>query len=257
MQINYTETFMKSFSIDINCDMGEGVGNEADIMPFISSANISCGFHAGSQDTIKRTIEIAQQYNVAIGAHPGYNDRANFGRISQYLTILEFAELIAEQFYAFEKVAIPMGAKINHIKLHGALYNDCARDTNLSKIFIQTIQAINPLLTIYGLSGSNTIQQAILLGQPFSREAFADRTYQNNGQLTPRHLEHAMIEDANNASAQVIRLVKENKVSSIQGDDIDVLVDTICIHGDGIHAIEFAERFYDDLKKNNIEIKNK
>jgi UPF0271 protein len=257
MQFNYIETSMKSFSIDINCDLGEGVGNEADIMPFISSANISCGFHAGSEDTIKRTIEIAQQYDVAIGAHPGYDDRENFGRISQFVTILEFAELIAEQYYAFEKVAFPMGAKIHHVKLHGALYNDCAKDQTLSKILIQTVQAIDPLLTIYGLSGSCTIQQAILLGQPFSREAFADRTYQNNGQLTPRHLEHAMIEDVNAASAQVLRLVKENKVTTIQGEDIDLLVDTICIHGDGTHAIEFAERFYNDLKKNNIEIKNK
>ena len=255
MQTNYIETFMKSFSIDINCDMGEGVGNEANIMPFISSANISCGFHAGGPDAIKRTIEIAQKYNVAIGAHPGYDDRENFGRLSQYLTVLEFAELIAEQYYAFEKIALPMGAKIHHVKLHGALYNDCAKDINFSKIFIQTIQAIDPLLSIYGLSGSYTIQQAILLGQPFYREAFADRTYQNNGQLTPRYLDNAMIENANDASAQVLRLIKENKVSTIQGEDIDLLVDTICIHGDGEHAIEYAVRFYNDLKENNIEIK--
>ena len=247
---------MKSSSIDINCDMGEGIGNEAYLMPFISSANISCGFHAGGPDTIKRTIDLAQQHGVAIGAHPGYDDRENFGRISQFLSVLELAELIAEQYYAFEKIAIPMGAKIHHVKLHGALYNDCAKDAALSNIFIQTIQAIDPLLNIYGLSGSTTIQQAIILGQPFSREAFGDRTYQNNGQLTPRYLDYAMIDDVNEASEQVLRLVKENKVKSIQGDIIELKVDTICIHGDGSFAIEFAERFYNDLKENNIEIKH-
>lgn len=237
--------------------MGEGIGNEAYIMPYISSANISCGYHAGGPDTIKRTIEIAQEYGVAIGAHPGYHDRENFGRISQFLSVLELAELIAEQYYAFEKIAIPMGVQIHHVKLHGALYNDCAKDATLSKIFIQTIQAIDPLLNIYGLSGSCTIQEAIVLGQPFSREAFADRTYQNNGQLTPRYLDHAMIEDVNVASEQVLQLVKENKVKTIQGDIIDLKVDTICIHGDGPNAIELAEKFYTDLKKNNIEIKYK
>jgi UPF0271 protein len=248
---------MSNLKIDINCDMGEGIGNEAEIMPYISSANISCGFHAGDPYTIKKTIEIAQEYGVAIGAHPGYDDRANFGRISQFVTLLELAELIAEQYYAFEKIAIPMGASIHHVKLHGALYNDCAKDPVLSKIVVQTIQAIDPQLTIYGLSGSNTIQQAILLGQPFSREAFADRTYQNNGQLTPRYLDHAMIEDENEASAQVLKMVKENKVKTIQGEELDVIVDTICIHGDGEHAIGYAQRFYNDLKENNIEIKYK
>jgi UPF0271 protein len=247
---------MNSFCIDINCDMGEGIGNEAFIMPFISSANIACGFHAGNADTIKRTIQLALEHNVAIGAHPGYDDKENFGRVSQFLSVLELAELIAEQYYQFEKIALPMGATINHVKLHGALYNDCAKDPILSKIFIQTIQAIDPLINIYGLSGSCTIQQAILLGQPFSREAFADRTYQNNGQLTPRYLDHAMIHDAEKVSEQVLKIIKEHKVISLQGDVIDLKVDTVCIHGDGENAIEFAEKLFTDLKNNNIEIKN-
>jgi UPF0271 protein len=236
--------------------MGEGIGNEANIMPFISSANIACGYHAGNTDIIKRTIQIALEHNVSIGAHPGYDDKENFGRVSQFLSVLELAELIAEQYYQFEKIALPMGAKINHVKLHGALYNDCAKDPALSKIFIQTIQAIDPVVSIYGLSGSCTIQQAILLGQPFSREAFADRTYQNNGQLTPRYLDHAMIEDADGVSKQVLKMIKENKVVSLQGDIIELKVDTICIHGDSPHAIEFAEKIFTELKNNQIEIKN-
>lgn len=246
---------MSNLSIDINCDMGEGIGNDAYLMPYISSANIACGYHAGNADTIKQTIELAQLNNVAIGAHPSYNDRENFGRTSQYISVLELAELIAEQYYEFEKIAINMGAPIHHIKLHGALYNDCAKDPLLSKTFIQTIHAIDPTLCIYGLSGSHTIQEAIMLGQPFAREAFADRTYQNNGQLTPRHLDHAMLVDVQNLKDQVLKMIQEHKVVSLQGDIIDIKVDTICIHGDGDHAVEFAEGINKALKEIHIEIK--
>ena len=248
---------MNPFSIDINCDMGEGIGNEADLMPFISSANIACGFHAGNADTIKKTIELAQEHRVAIGAHPSYNDAENFGRVSQFLSLLELAELIAEQYYLFEKIAIPMGAKIHHVKLHGALYNDCAKDPLLSKTFIQTIHAIDPTLCVYGLSGSHTIQEALLMGQPFAREGFADRTYQNNGQLTPRHLDHSMIENLVQVNTQVLKMIQEHKVNCLQGEVIDLNVDTICIHGDGDNAIEFATGIYQTLKEHKIEIKYK
>jgi UPF0271 protein len=246
---------MHHLSIDINCDMGEGMGNESNIMPFISSANIACGGHTGNADSIKRSIEIALSHNVAIGAHPSYYDRENFGRVSQFISVLELAEIIADQNYLFEKVDIQMGVPIHHVKLHGALYNDCAKDALLSKTFVQTIQAIDPTLIIYGLSGSFTIQEAIMNGQPFYREAFADRSYQKNGQLTPRHLSHAMLEEEDQVIKQVISLIKENKVVSLQGDIIDLKVDTICIHGDGPNAIAFSESIYEALKNHHIEIK--
>ncbi len=246
---------MHHLSIDINCDMGEGMGNESYVMPFISSANIACGGHAGNAESIKRTIEIAQKNKVAIGAHPSYNDRENFGRVSQFISVLELAELIADQYYQFEKIANQLGAPIHHVKLHGALYNDCAKDALLSKTFIQTIQAIDPTLIIYGLSGSYTIQEAIMAGQPFYREAFADRTYQNNGQLTPRYLDHAMLEETEQVVNQVTTFIKQNKVVSLQGDIIDLKVDTICIHGDGPNAIPFSEAIFEALKTNHIEIK--
>ena len=235
--------------------MGEGMGNEAQIMPYISSANISCGFHAGNLDTLKKTIELALQYNVAVGAHPGYSDRENFGRVSQMLSLLEMAELIAEQIYIFENVAIPLGAKMHHVKLHGALYNDCAKDAALSKIFIQTIQAIDSDIIIYGLSGSKTIQEAKKLGQPFANEVFADRTYQFDGHLTPRYLEHAMIHEVEEACKQVLEIVQKRQVNTIQGEPIKIEADTICIHGDGINAVEFAKAIHTILKNNQIEIK--
>ena len=233
--------------------MGEGMGNEAQIMPYISSANISCGLHAGNLDILKKTIELALAHNVAVGAHPGYPDRENFGRISQMLSLLEMAELIAEQIYIFEKVAIPLGAKMHHVKLHGALYNDCAKDAALSKIFIQTIQAIDSDIIIYGLSGSKTIQEAKKLGQPFANEVFADRTYQLDGQLTPRYLEHAMIHKVEEACKQVLEIVQKHQVNTLQGDPIEIEADTICIHGDGINAVEFAKAIHNSLKNNQIE----
>lgn len=254
--INYTNKFNKGLTIDLNCDMGEGMGNEAALMPFISSANISCGFHAGNTDSIKKTIELALEHNVAIGAHPGYADKINFGRISQMISLLELAELIAEQMYVFERIAMPLGARLHHVKLHGALYNDCAKDASLSKIFIQTIQAIDPDIIIYGLSGSHTITQAKIMGQPCANEVFADRTYQQDGQLTPRYLDHAMIEDTNEACEQVLKIIFDKKVDTVHGTPINLEANTVCLHGDGSNAIPIATALHQCLKNNAIEIKH-
>ncbi|MFN5022967.1 MAG: 5-oxoprolinase subunit PxpA [Chitinophagaceae bacterium] len=253
--MNNINSYKHNLQVDLNCDMGEGMNNEAEIMPFISSANIACGFHAGNEYTIKKTIEIALEHGVAIGAHPGYDDPENFGRISQPISVLDLAELINEQIYTFENIATPMGAHIHHVKLHGALYNDCAKDPALSKIFVQTIQAIYPEAYIYGLSESNTIQQAIILGQPYMQEVFADRTYQKDGTLTPRHIQGALIEDIGVASQQALSLVMHKKVHTLQDEIIKLPVDTICIHGDGFHAVEMAKAIYTKLKEQNIEIK--
>jgi UPF0271 protein len=252
--MNNINSYKHNLQVDLNCDMGEGMDNEAQIMPFISSANIACGFHAGNDYTIKKTIEIALEHGVAIGAHPGYDDPENFGRLSQPISVLDLAELINEQIYFFENIATPMGATIHHVKLHGALYNDCAKDITLSKIFVQTIQAIYPDAYIYGLSESNTIQQAIILGQPYMQEVFADRTYQKDGSLTPRHLHNALINSIDEASAQALELVKHKKVRTVQEEIIKLPVDTICIHGDGYHAVEMAQAIYTTLKEHQIEI---
>ena len=253
--MNNINSYKHNLQVDLNCDMGEGMNNEAEIMPFISSANIACGFHAGNEYTIKKTIEIALEHGVAIGAHPGYDDPENFGRLSQPISVLDLAELINEQIYTFENIAAPMGAHIHHVKLHGALYNDCAKDPALSKIFVQTIQAIYPEAYIYGLSESNTIQQAIILGQPYMQEVFADRTYQKDGTLTPRHIHGALIQDIDLAAKQALALVMNKKVHTLQDEIIKLPVDTICIHGDGFHAVEMAKAIYTLLKEQNIEIK--
>jgi len=256
MHMSSINPYMKNLHIDLNCDMGEGMEHDALIMPFISSANIACGYHAGNEYTMQKTIELALLHQVAIGAHPSYEDRENFGRVSQNLSVLDIAELVAEQIYLFEKVAQPMGVNLHHVKLHGALYNDCAKDEHKSKIFIETIQAINPELIIYGLSGSHTIEQAILHGQPYMNEVFADRSYQKDGSLTPRQIEGAMIHDTSKACEQVLKMILQKKVMTLHEVMIPIQADTICIHGDGDNAVALAAAIYSTLKENHIEIQH-
>ena len=241
--------------IDINCDMGEGMSNDAALMPYISSANISCGYHAGSEDTIKSTIELALLNNVAIGAHPSYYDRENFGRLSQTISLVELAELISEQLFLFEKITLQMGCKIHHVKLHGALYNDCAKDALSSKIVAQTIQAIDPSIMLYGLSGSNMIKEAKGIGLQTVQEVFADRTYQSNGELTPRYLDHALITDPIESTKQVLSMVLDQEIKTFDGTKISVNAETVCIHGDHEGSVEIAKYLFSSLQQYQIEIK--
>jgi UPF0271 protein len=253
--INSTDQSSHGLCIDINCDMGEGMLNEASLMPFISSANIACGYHAGNEDIIKKTIELALENNVAIGAHPSYNDRENFGRLSQSIALVELAELISDQISLFEKITYQMGCKIHHVKLHGALYNDCAKDALLSKIVAQTIQAIDPSIMLYGLSGSHTIKEARAIGLRSVQEVFADRTYQANGQLTPRYLDHALITDPIESAKQVLSMVLDQELKADDGTMIAVNAETVCIHGDHEAAVEIAKNLFNTLQQYKIEIK--
>ena len=253
--INSIDQYSHGLCIDINCDMGEGMLNDASLMSLISSANIACGYHAGNEDTIKRTIELALEHNVAIGAHPSYLDRANFGRLSQSISLVELAELISDQLNIFEKITNQMGCKIHHVKLHGALYNDCAKDALSSKIVAQTIQAIDPSIMLYGLSGSHSIKEAKAIGLRTVEEVFADRTYQANGQLTPRYLDHALITDPNESAQQVLSMVLDQEIKTHDGTMIAVNAETICIHGDHPDAVEIAKHLFNTLQQYKIEIK--
>ncbi|MFM2016077.1 MAG: hypothetical protein RIQ51_1567 [Bacteroidota bacterium] len=253
--INSIDQYSHGLCIDINCDMGEGMLNDASLMSLISSANIACGYHAGNEDTIKRTIELALEHNVAIGAHPSYLDRANFGRLSQSISLVELAELISDQLNIFEKITNQMGCKIHHVKLHGALYNDCAKDALSSKIVAQTIQAIDPSIMLYGLSGSHSIKEAKAIGLRSVEEVFADRTYQANGQLTPRYLDHALITDPNESAQQVLSMLLDQEIKTHDGTMIAVNAETICIHGDHPDAVEIAKHLFNTLQQYKIEIK--
>ena len=230
--------------IDLNCDMGEGMENDAAIMPYITSANIACGYHAGDEETMKRTVELCLQYHVAIGAHPSYPDRENFGRIdllNTELRVADLSQIISDQVFKLQKICTELGTQLNHIKPHGALYNRAAKDEEVAAIICQTIAEIDPHLILYGLSGSKMMHAAANYNLKFLNEVFADRTYNDDGSLTPRKEPNALIEDEEQAVEQVLEMVNKKTVTTTSGKLIPIIAETICIHGDGKHAVLFAK----------------
>ena len=242
-------------TIDINCDMGEGVGNDGAIMPFISSANIACGYHAGDENTMKQTIQLCKKYNVAVGAHPSYPDKPNFGRTDMLLHPGEIYEMIVKQINYLEKIAEENDVPVHHVKPHGALYNMTARDKALAPFVALAILDTNAKYILYGLSGSYLIKEGKNLGVKTANEVFADRTYKDDGSLTSRTKAGALIEDTEKAVAQVLQMVKEGTVTSINGKKIPIIAETVCIHGDGEHAVEFAKAVHSALVAEGIEIR--
>lgn len=249
-------------AIDINCDMGEGVGNSASpagrdemIMPFISSANIACGYHAGSETIIKRTIELAQTNNVSVGAHPSFFDKENFGRTEMNLATAEIYDIIILQLRLIKKIAEHQHAKLHHVKPHGALYNMSAKDPAIANAIANAVKDFDEDLILFGLSGSHSIKEAGLLNLKTASEVFADRTYQDDGTLTPRSQANALIEDPAKSVIQVLQMIKEGTVTSVNGNKISITADTICIHGDGKNAVEFAKAIHEALQKEGFKIK--
>jgi UPF0271 protein len=242
-------------TIDINCDMGEGIGNDEQIMPYISSANIACGFHAGDEATMKETVELCKKYKVAIGAHPSYDDRENFGRTDVRLPPQEVYDLVMKQIRLLDEMARAKGITLSHVKPHGALYNMAARDRFLAPIVSLAVMDTNRKLVLYGLSGSHLVKEGNNLGLRTASEVFADRTYQDDGSLTPRYKPGALIDDADKAVAQVLEMVNEGTVTTTSGKKIPIKADTVCIHGDGPHAVELVKAIHKALTKNNIAIK--
>ena len=241
--------------IDINCDMGEGIGNDEMIMPFISSANIACGYHAGSETIIRQTIELAKKNNVSVGAHPSFFDRENFGRTEMHLAAEKIYDLIILQLRIIKKIAKHQQVQLHHVKPHGALYNMSAKDPTIANAIAHAVKDFDEDLILFGLSGSHSIKEAGLLNLKTASEVFADRTYQDDGSLTPRSQTNALIEDPAKSVIQALQMIKEKTVTSVNGNKISIIADTICIHGDGKNAIEFAKAIYHNLKQNNIDIK--
>jgi UPF0271 protein len=227
--------------IDINCDMGEGMSNDALIMPYITSANIACGYHAGDEDTIRRTIALALANHVNIGAHPSFRDRVNFGRKEFHLSFTEIYDLITEQLWVIKKIGEEMGTRLHHIKPHGALYNMSAKDEGIASIIAKAITDFDAGLVVLGLSGSVSIRAAQAAGLRTRSEVFADRTYQDDGSLTSRKEPHSMIETIEDCVAHVRRMVDEGVVETVSGKRLPVLAETICVHSDGTQAVEFVK----------------
>ncbi|MDB5197330.1 MAG: LamB/YcsF family protein [Flaviaesturariibacter sp.] len=237
---------------DLNCDTGEGIGNEAELMPYITSANIACGNHAGDRDTMKQVVELCVAHNVAIGAHPSFRDRENFGRIDligKGLKPADVQELVAEQVHILQQVVKECGAVLHHIKPHGALYNRAAWDVETGAALCSGIIDIDPELLVYGLSGSALREVAQGFGLRFWNEVFADRTYQENGSLTPRTQPGALIEEEEKAIRQVTEMLLHQTVQTALGKRISIEAQTICLHGDGSHAVTFARRLHSHLQQ--------
>ena len=242
-------------TIDINCDLGEGFPNDKALMKFISSANIACGYHAGDIDTIKSTIAYCIENGVAVGAHPGFNDKANFGRTEMQLSVYELYDLVAEQITLMQDACKEMGAILHHVKPHGALYNMAAKNATMSYIIARVIKELDPQLVLYGLSNSYMISEAEAMHIKTASEVFADRTYNAKGQLTPRSEPNAMIHTTENALAQVLKMIEHKTVIATDGSVVPLEAETICIHGDGDHAVSFATSIYTAMQANNILIK--
>lgn len=241
--------------IDLNCDMGEGFATDELIMPLISSANIACGYHAGGGELMHQTIRLAMQHQVAIGAHPSFKDREGFGRREMQLSAEEIHGIVSDQVSSILKAAQAEGAKLSHVKPHGALYNMATNDSMVADAISRAIKEIDASLILYGLPDSASESSAKAHGLRFYREVFSDRTYTNKGRLTPRQEPHALIETAEQSLAQVLQIILHQTIRSTDGQEISMQADTICIHGDGEHAVEFAQLIKKSLDQQGILIK--
>jgi UPF0271 protein len=240
--------------IDLNCDMGEGYTTDALIMPLISSANIACGYHAGGGELMRQTIRLALQHQVAIGAHPSFDDKEGFGRREMHLSSEEIYQIVLDQVNTIRKAAAEEGASLHHVKPHGALYNMAAKDAMVADAISRAIKAIDASLIVYGLPNSASETSAIQHGLRFYREVFSDRTYTDQGMLTPRNQPNAMIETEEQSVAQVLQIILQETLQSTTGREISIKADTVCIHGDGEHAVEFAQMINRALHQYNITI---
>ena len=230
-------------TIDLNCDRGESygawhMGADADIMPLISSANIACGFHGGDPATIRKTVRLAVDHGVAVGAHPSLPDLQGFGRRVMKITPQDMYDLIVYQAGAVEAFARAAGSRLHHIKCHGQLYNMAANDEALSEAMVRAAQDLGAML--YVLSNSRNYAIGKKMGVPVYAEVFADRGYSDDGTLAPRDKPGGMIEDASKAVKQALAMVEEGYVTSLSGKRVPVAVDTICLHGDQPGAAQFA-----------------
>ncbi|EJL42921.1 UPF0271 protein YcsF [Brevibacillus agri] len=246
--------------VDLNCDMGESfgayrLGNDQAILQHVSSANIACGFHAGDPSTMRKTVKLAIESRVAIGAHPGLADLVGFGRRNMDISAQDAYELVVYQIGALQAFVQAEGGVMQHVKPHGALYNMAATRPALAEAIAEAVYRVNPELVLFGLAGSELTRAGEKIGLCTAHEVFADRTYQADGTLTPRTQPDALIADEAESLAQVVRMVTEGKVQSLQGVDVPIRADTICIHGDGAHALAFAESIRQALQAAGVFIR--
>ena len=247
------------YRIDLNSDLGESfgrytIGMDDKIIPLITSANVACGFHASDPVVMEKTIAMAKEAGICVGAHPGYPDLMGFGRRNMNVTPAEAKAYTLYQIGALDAFCKANGLIMQHVKPHGALYNMAAKDYNLAKGICEAVAEYNKDLIIMALSGGQLVQAAKDMGLRTALEVFADRAYEEDGSLVDRRKEGAMVTDEDEAIARVIRMVKEKKVTAITGKDIPITADSVCVHGDGVKALAFVEKIRKALTEEGIEI---
>jgi len=240
-------------TIDLNADLGEGY-DDAAVMPHISSANIACGFHAGDARTMRHTVDLCVEYGVAIGAHPSLRDRQNFGRREMEISPDEVHAQTLQQIGALAAIASAAGAKLHHVKPHGALYNMAARDRALADAVALAVRDFDPSLILIGLADSESIEAAREIGLSTAREAFCDRRYRADGSLAPRSQTGAVIEEIDDAIAQAISIATHNEAIVENGLRVRIEADTLCVHGDRDNAGDFAHRLREALEHAGLRI---
>lgn len=247
------------YRVDLNSDLGESFGRytlgmDDKIIPLITSANVACGYHASDPVVMNKTIEMAKEAGIRVGAHPGFPDLMGFGRRNMNVSPAEAKAYVLYQLGALDAFCKAHGVKMQHVKPHGALYNMAAKDYTLSKAICEAIKEYDDSLIVMALSGGELVHAAKDLGLRVALEVFADRAYEEDGTLVARTKEGAMITDEEEAIRRVIRMVKEQKVTAITGKDIPIKADSICVHGDGVKALAFVERIKKALQDEGIEI---
>ncbi|MBX3292533.1 MAG: LamB/YcsF family protein [Acidobacteria bacterium] len=242
-------------SIDLNCDLGEGYPHDAELMGIITSTNIACGGHAGDEATMSATVRLAIENDVAIGAHPGYRDKENFGRTYQALTSDELTDLVTEQIALIINIAAKQNGYVSHVKPHGALYNRAADDPMTAAAIVKAIIAVDPSLILFGLAESTLVTEGRNAGLRVVGEAFADRRYTASRRLATRSIEGAVIKDPVVAAEQALWIAKRQPISTIDGSEVRIEAETICLHGDGVNAVSTARVMRRILEDNGIEVR--
>ncbi|MEZ5418547.1 MAG: 5-oxoprolinase subunit PxpA [Vicinamibacterales bacterium] len=245
--------------IDLNSDLGEAfgawpMGQDAQLMPLISSANVACGFHAGDPATMRATVRVARRHGVAVGAHPGLPDLVGFGRREMQVSPAEVEDMVVYQVGALAAIARSEGVALQHVKAHGALYNMACRDEALAEAIARAVVAIDPSLVLFGLPGSALLQAGLDAGLPVAAEAFADRAYQPDGSLAPRSMAGSVIHDVDTVVARAVTMVTDATVTTIDGSQIEFEADTLCLHGDTPGAVALAAAIRRGLEDAGVTI---
>lgn len=248
------------FTVDLNSDLGESFGNytigmDNDIIPFVTSVNIACGWHAGDPMVMNDTVKSAIQNGIAIGVHPGYPDLIGFGRRNLAVSPAELKAYVIYQIGALQAFVTAHGGRLQHVKPHGAMYNMAAVDYKLAMAIAEGIKVVAPEAIFMGLANSEMIRAGKAVGLRVAQEVFADRAYQNNGTLVPRSQPGAVIHDPAEAISRVVRMVKERRVVAITGEAIEIQADSICVHGDNPEAVAFVRTIRETLISEGVQIK--